>query len=101
MSKTVARSRASSQAARRSQCDAWQWILGKKGLLSRQSESQHSRLTRRNHHFSELEVKIIDLDDTEKIIFLEKQHERGVRKVTWHPKLDLVVRGLPSLHVRV
>lgn len=40
---------------------------------------------------SDKAVKVIDLQDTKKIVLLEG-HERGVRRAIWHPSGTLLVR---------
>ena len=40
---------------------------------------------------SDLDVRIIDLDDTTKVQTLTG-HKNGVRKATWHPSSSFLVR---------
>lgn len=40
---------------------------------------------------SDKAVKVIDLQDTKKIVLLEG-HSKGVRRATWHPSGTLLVR---------
>jgi chromosome transmission fidelity protein 4 len=40
-------------------------------------------------YYSELSVKLVDIEDNTKIIILNG-HKRGVRKATWHPSGSLL-----------
>lgn len=70
-------------------------------LLIRTRRESRSRLSKLPHvsptsahpqsHNSDKPVKVIDLQDTKKIVLLEG-HSRGVRRAAWHPSGTLLVR---------
>jgi chromosome transmission fidelity protein 4 len=50
-------------------------------------------------YFSELSVKIIDLDEITNVVVLQGGHKKRIRKTTWHPLGSILVRALNKIYI--
>ena len=49
-------------------------------------------------YFSELSVKIIDLDEITNVVVLQGGHKKRIRKTTWHPSGSILVRAFNNIN---